>query len=214
MIHELRRYTIKPGKLADYVEKSGSVGRAIRGDRYGKLLGYWSTELGPLNQVVHIWEFADLAARTAARAGLAKDERWVKEYLPVSGPLLEAQENMILNPFDWAPVRPTTGMGLHELRVYRLQPGKVAAYGEAMREALPLREKHSSPVGYWFTRDRAAQHRRPPLGLPGPRAARGGAAGARRRRRLADGGRAAHAAPPGPGGDDPGADELLALPVA
>ena len=28
MIHELRRYTIKPGKLADYVEKSGSVGRA------------------------------------------------------------------------------------------------------------------------------------------------------------------------------------------
>jgi hypothetical protein len=151
MIHELRRYTIKPGKLADYVEKSGSVGRAIRGDRYGKLLGYWSTELGPLNQVVHIWEFADLAARTAARAGLAKDDRWVKEYLPVSGPLLEAQENMILNPFDWAPVRPTTGMGFHELRVYRLQPGKVAAYGEAMREALPLREKHSSPVGYWFT---------------------------------------------------------------
>jgi hypothetical protein len=69
MIHELRRYTIKPGKLAEYVEKSGSIGRPIRGDRYGKLLGYWSTELGPLNQVVHLWEFADLAARTTARAG-------------------------------------------------------------------------------------------------------------------------------------------------
>src|SRR5262245_61358630 len=104
MIHELRRYQIRPGKLADYVEKSGSIGRTVRGDRYGKLLGYWSTELGPLNQVVHLWEFADLAARTAARAGLAKDERWVKEYLPVSTPLLEAQENMILSPFDWAPL--------------------------------------------------------------------------------------------------------------
>ena len=42
MIHELRRYTIKPGKLADYVDKSGSIGRPVRGDRYGKLLGYWS----------------------------------------------------------------------------------------------------------------------------------------------------------------------------
>ena len=150
MIHELRRYQIKPGKLAEYVDKSRTIGRPVRGDRYGKLLGYWSTELGPLNQVVHLWEFADLAARTAARAGLAKDERWVKEYLPVSTPLLEAQENMMLSPFDWAPFRPTTGMGLHELRVYRLQPGKGAAYGEAMREALPIREKHSAPVGYWL----------------------------------------------------------------
>jgi hypothetical protein len=150
MIHELRRYQVKPGKLSDYVEKSGSIGRPIRGDRYGKLLGYWSTELGPLNQVVHLWEFTDLAARTVARAGLAKDDRWVKEYLPASGPLLEAQENMILTPFDWAPFRPTTGMGLHELRVYRLYPGKVAAYSEAMREALPIREKHSTPVGYWL----------------------------------------------------------------
>lgn len=150
MVHELRRYTVKPGKIADYVEKSGSIGRPIRGDRYGKLLGYWSTELGPLNQVVHLWEYADLAARTTARAGLAKDERWVKEYLPTSGPLLDSQENMILTPFDWAPFRPTTGMGIHELRVYRLHAGKAAAYSETMREALPIREKHSAPVGYWL----------------------------------------------------------------
>jgi hypothetical protein len=149
MIHELRRYTIKPGKTAEYLEHAAAIGRPVRGDRFGKLLGYWSTELGPLNQAVHLWEYADLAARAAARAGLAKDERWVKEYLPVSGPLLEAQENLILAPFDWAPFRPTSGMGIHELRVYRLHPGKVAAYSEAMREALPLREKHSSPVGYW-----------------------------------------------------------------
>jgi hypothetical protein len=149
MIHELRRYQIKPGKLGTYVEQSGSIGRPIRGDRFGKLLGYWSTELGPLNQVVHLWEYPDLAARAAARAGLAKDERWVNEYLPVSGPLLEAQENMILSPFDWAPYRPTSGMGIHELRVYRLHPGKATAYSETMREALPLREKHSAPVGYW-----------------------------------------------------------------
>jgi hypothetical protein len=150
MIHELRTYTIKVGRLAEYVEKSGSIGRPIRGDRYGKLLGYWSTELGPLNQVVHLWEYADLAARATARAGLARDERWVREYLPQSSPLLEAQETVILTPFEWAPFRPTPGMGVHELRTYRLVPGKAAAYGEVMREALPIREKHSAPVGYWL----------------------------------------------------------------
>jgi hypothetical protein len=131
------------------MENARTIGREVRGDRYGKLLGYWSTELGPLNQVVHLWEFGDLAARATARAGLAKDEGWIKQYLPVSTPLLEAQQNMILAPFDWAPFRPTSGMGLHELRVYRLHPGKVAAYSDVMREALPIREKHSAPVGYW-----------------------------------------------------------------
>jgi hypothetical protein len=150
MIHELRTYTIKPGKLAEYVERSGRVGRPIRGDRYGTLLGYWSTELGPLNQVVHLWEYADLAARATARAALAGDERWVREYLPGSAPLLDAQETVILAPFDWAPFRPVTGMGVYELRTYRLHPGQVGPYAAAMREALPIREKHSAPIGYWL----------------------------------------------------------------
>ena len=151
MIHELRTYAVQPGKLAEYVEKSGSIARPIRGDRCGKLVGYWSTELGPLNQVVHMWEYADLAARTAARAGLATDERWVKEYLPVSGPLLQWQENMILVPVDWYPIRSTSGMGIHELRIYRLQPGKTAAYMAVAREAIPVRERYSAPLGFWTT---------------------------------------------------------------
>ena len=74
MIHELRTYGVKPGRVAEYVEKSGTIGRPIRGDRYGKLLGYWTTELGALNQVVHLWEFADLVERDRLRAELAKNE--------------------------------------------------------------------------------------------------------------------------------------------
>ncbi|HEV8676462.1 MAG TPA: NIPSNAP family protein [Methylomirabilota bacterium] len=151
MIHELRTYTIQPGKAPEYVELAGSVGRPIRGDRFGKLLGYWSTDVGPLNQVVHLWEFADVAARAQARAGLARDERWTKEYIPRSQTLLVAQENMLLTPVDWYPLKPATGMGIYELRIYRFQPGKVAEWARLAQEALPLREKHSSPVGFWQT---------------------------------------------------------------
>ena len=216
MIHELRRYTVKPGKLADYVEKSGSIGRPIRGDRYGKLLGYWSTELGPLNQVVHLWEFADLAARTTARAGLAKDERWVKEYLPVSGPLARGAG-------EHDPHARSTGRrsgrrrawGIHELRVYRLHPGKAAAYSETMREALAhpgeaLRPRWATGssrsarstriVHLWGYRDLA--HRAEVRRALAADATWQAAAGR------------PHAAPPVPGGDDPGPHELLALPVA
>ncbi len=149
MIHELRTYTIQPGKLAEYVELAGSVGRPIRGDRFGKLVGYWTTEHGMLNQVLHLWEYADLAARAAARAGLAKDERWTKEYVPRSQALLVAQENMILAPADWYPLRPASGMGLYELRAYRLYPGKLAAWMALFQAGLPARAKYSAPVGVW-----------------------------------------------------------------
>lgn len=151
MIHELRTYTVKSGRAGEYAEQSGALGRPIRGDRYGRLVGYWTSDIGPLNQVVHLWEYADLAARAAARAGLARNERWVTEYLPVSAPLLETQENMILVPADWYPLRPATGMGVYELRVYRAHPGKVPEWMGHFRAILPLREKYSAPVGVWAT---------------------------------------------------------------
>lgn len=151
MIHELRTYSIQPGKLAEYVELAGSVSRPIRGDRFGKLVGYWTTEHGPLNQVLHMWEFADVAARAQARAGLAKDERWTKEYIPRSQPLLVGQENTLLVPVDWYPIRPTSGPNLYELRIYRFHPGKVAEWARLAQTGLPIRERHSSPVGFWQT---------------------------------------------------------------
>ena len=151
MIHELRTYAVQPGKLGPYVELVGSLARPIRGDRFGKLLGYWSTELGPLNQVLHLWEYADMAARGAARAGLAQDERWVKEYLPVSAPLLVSQENLLLTPAPWYPFRPASGMSVYELRMYRTHPGQTAAWLGHFRDALPVREKYSSPVAVWST---------------------------------------------------------------
>ena len=47
MIYELRTYTVKPGTLGDMVKAASTVARDIRKDDYGKLEGYWSTEIGP-----------------------------------------------------------------------------------------------------------------------------------------------------------------------
>lgn len=49
MIHELRIYTLYPGKQAEYLRLQKEVSRPIRGDKYGKLEGCWTTEIGPLN---------------------------------------------------------------------------------------------------------------------------------------------------------------------
>ncbi len=57
MLYELRTYTVKPGTLGDMVKAASTVARDIRKDDFGKLEGYWISEIGPLNQVMHLWSY-------------------------------------------------------------------------------------------------------------------------------------------------------------
>ena len=67
MIYELRTYTVKPGTIGDMVKAASTVSRDIRGDNYGKLEGYWSTKIGPLNQVMHLWSYDNYEERARLR---------------------------------------------------------------------------------------------------------------------------------------------------
>ncbi len=150
MIHELRTYTLIPGTQANYIPLFEDAWKRIRGDRHGKLEGYWSTESGTLNQVVHLWSFTDLAERQHARAELAKNEAWVGEYLAKSLPLLLSQENKILSPI--LPLAPPRESGnMYELRTYRTQPGKTKQWLDHFVAIQPVREKYSKRVGLWQT---------------------------------------------------------------
>ena len=92
MIYELRTYTLQPGTQGQYLKNSAEIGRKIRGDKYGKFEGGWSTEFGTLNQYVHLWSFESLNERERLRAELAKNEEWTKTYLPQARGALLAQE--------------------------------------------------------------------------------------------------------------------------
>lgn len=150
MIYELRTYTLVPGKQAEYLKLVAEVSRPIRGDDYGKLEGFWSTEFGTLNQVVHLWSYADLNERERLRRELARNERWVKEYLPRSRPFMVAQENKILGPALPFKTPASTG-NVYELRTYRTQPGRAGEWLEHFKQIMPTREKYSKIVGLWQT---------------------------------------------------------------
>ena len=150
MIYELRTYTVKPGTLAEMVKASGTVSRDIRGDEYGKLEGYWTTEIGPLNQVMHLWSYRDLEERAKLRAELAKNPRWHKEYTPLIYPLLVRQDIRLLNALR-EPVAPASTGNIYELRNYRAKVGAAKQWLDAFTAALPAREKYSKIVGLWHT---------------------------------------------------------------
>jgi hypothetical protein len=150
MIYELRIYTAKALAAAQMAKNSGEVARDIRGDNYGKLEGYWVTEIGPLNQVVHLWSYPDLNKRAELRAALSKNERWTKDYLPLIRPILVRQDIRLLNPVLGIN-KPASSGNIYELRAYRLRPGAVREWIGHFTEALPVREKYSRIVGLWQT---------------------------------------------------------------
>ena len=150
MIYELRIYTLKQGALADVVKAASTVSFDIRKNDYGKLEGYWQTEIGPLNQVMHLWSYADLNERARLRAELGKNPRWGTEYIPLIRPHLVRQDIRLLNAVR-EPTAPERSPNIYEFRNYRARPGAVPQWVKLFTGALPAREKYSKIVGLWVT---------------------------------------------------------------
>ncbi len=151
MLYELRTYTLKPGTVGEMVKAASTLSPSIRGNDFGKLEGYWFTDIGPLNQVMHLWSFKDFAERARLRAELAKNPRWTGEYLPQIRPLLVRQDIRLLNAIR-PPVAPASTGNIYELRNYRAKPGgAVRQWLDAFTAVLPTREKYSKIVALWQT---------------------------------------------------------------
>ena len=150
MIYELRTYTLKPGAAPAVAKNAGTIARDIRGDDYGKLEGYWMTEIGPLNQVMHLWSYDSLDERQRLRNALGQNKDWTGTYLPLIMPHLLRQDIRLLNPLR--DLHPPAGEGnVYEFRNYRFKPGRIGAWIEAFTGILPVRERYSPLVGLWQT---------------------------------------------------------------
>lgn len=151
MIYELRMYTCRQGTIPAVLEASGTVARRIRGgDDYGVLEGHFSSEIGKLNQYIHLWAYDSVEEMLRLRGELMAKPEWTAEYVPLIRPHILTQKVTILNPV--LPMKPVEGEGhLYELRRYRLQPGKAAAWTAKLAEHMPAREKYSTNLGLWTT---------------------------------------------------------------
>ena len=74
MIYEIRTYRIAPGSLAEVEKRYGEAYEYRK--KYSELTAFWHTEIGPLNEIVHVWGYKDLAERARLRGEAAKDPNW------------------------------------------------------------------------------------------------------------------------------------------
>ena len=59
-------------------------------------MGYYLSEVGDLNQVIHMWRYENFEERTEKRTALFSDPAWL-EYVAKVGPMVLNQRNAILN---------------------------------------------------------------------------------------------------------------------
>lgn len=104
MIVEERIYRLHVKKVPEFLRIYEEYGFEVHSRILGSLIGYFTTDVGHLNQVVHLWAFKSHDDRARRRARLVKNKTWSK-CADMLAPLIISQENRILVPTRFSPLR-------------------------------------------------------------------------------------------------------------
>ena len=102
MFVEERIYTLHPGKVPEFLRHWEELAKPAFTPGMDHLLGYYTTEYGPLNQIIHLWRYEDLADRDNHRKEFASHANW-PAFVAAILPLIDSQEVKVLNPVSWSP---------------------------------------------------------------------------------------------------------------
>ncbi|KAH0543750.1 hypothetical protein FGG08_001932 [Glutinoglossum americanum] len=101
-LFELRSYTLHPGNLLEWETHWRRGLKARREVMEG--VGAWFVQIGELNTVHHLWQFADLEERKLRRERSWSVEGW-GDTVHKTVPLIQTMRSRILIPMPWSPVQ-------------------------------------------------------------------------------------------------------------
>ena len=104
MIVEQRDYHVFTGKLPELVKLYETEGIEIQQRILGNLIGVFTTDIGALSTYTSLWGYDNFAQREERRAQLQADGGW-KTFLGKIQPLINTQQNRILVPTAFSPIR-------------------------------------------------------------------------------------------------------------
>ncbi|CAN9288714.1 unnamed protein product [Alternaria alternata] len=100
-LFELRSYTLHPGNLLEWETHWRRGLKARREVMEG--VGAWFVQIGDLNTVHHLWQFANLEERKVRREQSWSVEGW-GETVHKTVPLIQTMKSRILIPCSWSTV--------------------------------------------------------------------------------------------------------------
>jgi hypothetical protein len=142
MIYEFRTYTLVPRALPEFLERFGDALQPRLA--LSKLAAFWYTEIGPLNQVIHVWPYENVLERSRIRAEAVKRGIWP----PKTHHLITDMRSEIFEPLPFSPpLEPSNHGPYFEMRTYQLKPASLPQMTKRWAEFLPGRLKLSPLIG-------------------------------------------------------------------
>jgi hypothetical protein len=145
MIYEMRTYTLKPRALPEFLKRFGEAYEKRK--KLSEMFAFWYTEIGPLNQVVHVWPYKDLAERTRIRAEAVKSGNWP----PKTAEFITTMRTDIFMPMVEVPPMKGKVGPLFEMRTYTFAAGHLPKITASWEKALPARQKISPILALWYS---------------------------------------------------------------
>ncbi|MCZ6867458.1 MAG: NIPSNAP family protein [Dehalococcoidia bacterium] len=146
MIYEVRTYSIKPGGVAEFEKRFGEA--LPHRTKYSPLGAFWHTEIGPLNEVIHVWPYEDLEARTRIREEAAKDPHWPPDAAELE---LDTRSDIFIPAPFMRPLSPQKLGNIYEMRTYTFRVGTMGEVLKRWGECVPHREKFSPLAACWYS---------------------------------------------------------------
>ncbi len=103
MIIDHRTYTLQHGKAKAYLQLFEAEGLPVQ-LRHLDLVGYFTTAIGNVNELVHLWRYENMTDMERRRAARDADPDWA-EYKKKTAGMLTRQENKILSPAPFSPLK-------------------------------------------------------------------------------------------------------------
>lgn len=147
MIYEMRTYDLKPQSLAEVEKRFGEAYEHRK--KLSPLAAFWHTEIGPLNQIIHVWPYQNFEERTRIRAAAAGVPNWP----PKIREFVVGQRSEVFNPLAVSPELKPGNLGPYfEMRTYTLAGNaEVPKLVKLWERGIPERTKISPLCAAWIS---------------------------------------------------------------
>jgi NIPSNAP protein len=144
MIYEMRTYDLKPRALPEVEQRFGEAYEKRK--KYSELAAFWHTEIGPLNQIIHVWGYKDMEERNRIREAAVKDGVWP----PKISEFIVSQKSEIMVPFSFMkPIQPARVGPFFEIRTYHFAGGELPIIKKNWESAIEVRLQFGPVVAVW-----------------------------------------------------------------
>tara|TARA_B100000959_G_C14879773_1_gene582013 strand:+ start:490 stop:1104 length:615 start_codon:yes stop_codon:yes gene_type:complete len=146
VIYEFRTYQISTGSLNNVLDKFREKINAR--NKISKLGAFWYTEIGPLNEIIHVWPYDDMEHRNRSREQAIKDKVWP----PDSAKYMVTMNTEFWKPVSFSPEWNERHIGpFFEMRIYTFPFNEIDKMLPAWEKKIDDRNKLAPLVGAFIS---------------------------------------------------------------